>query len=76
MCRSDGGQPHYVNIQFHKRVTVEEVELYCNFKQDESYTPNKISIRAGTTFHDLKEIKVIDIEDPSGWISIPLTATK
>jgi len=28
--------------------------LFIDFKNDESYTPNKISIRAGTTLQDLK----------------------
>ena len=30
------------------------VALYVNFKLDESYTPSKISIRAGDGFHNLK----------------------
>ena len=28
--------------------------IYTDFKFDESYTPSKISIEAGTGFHDLK----------------------
>jgi len=28
--------------------------LYVDFKLDESYTPSKISIRAGDGFHNLK----------------------
>lgn len=28
--------------------------MYLDFKLDESYTPNKISIRAGSGVHDLK----------------------
>ena len=32
------------------------VVLYVDFKLDESYTPSKISIRAGDGFHNLKEI--------------------
>jgi hypothetical protein len=30
------------------------VALYVDFKLDESYTPSKISIRAGDGFHNLK----------------------
>ena len=30
------------------------IALYVNFKIDESYTPSKISIRAGDGFHNLK----------------------
>mmetsp|Transcript_23903 Transcript_23903/g.28925 ORF Transcript_23903/g.28925 Transcript_23903/m.28925 type:complete len:178 (-) Transcript_23903:495-1028(-) len=71
--QSDGGQPHLVNIQFQKKVRLKELEIYADFKQDESYTPNKIAIRAGNSFHDLKEIKVVDLEEPVGWVSFSLT---
>ena len=35
------------------------VVLYVDFKLDESYTPSKISIRAGDGFHNLKVISLI-----------------
>uniref|UniRef100_A0A7S0RL68 Anaphase-promoting complex subunit 10 n=1 Tax=Pyramimonas obovata TaxID=1411642 RepID=A0A7S0RL68_9CHLO len=71
--QSDGGQPHLINIQFQKKVRLKELEIYADFKQDESYTPNKLSIRAGNSFHDLREIRVVDLEEPVGWMSFPLT---
>ena len=37
---------------------------------DESYTPSKISIRVGNTFHDLQEIHVQELNEPSGWVTI------
>ena len=33
---------------------LQQVAIYVDFKVDESYTPNKISIRAGNSFHDLR----------------------
>ena len=33
---------------------LQQVAVYVDFKVDESYTPNKISIRAGNSFHDLR----------------------
>ena len=88
ICRSDGAQPHYVNIQWNQRVNVsvstvtesrmlvfyfscqscrppqfmtqisvhllQELHLYADFKGDESYTPSKVSIRAGNAIHDLR----------------------
>lgn len=33
---------------------VQQLALYVNFSTDESYTPNKISVRAGNSFHDLR----------------------
>eukprot|EP00287_Rhodomonas_sp_CCMP768_P008166 CAMPEP_0196737732 /NCGR_PEP_ID=MMETSP1091-20130531/15368_1 /TAXON_ID=302021 /ORGANISM="Rhodomonas sp., Strain CCMP768" /LENGTH=210 /DNA_ID=CAMNT_0042081623 /DNA_START=123 /DNA_END=755 /DNA_ORIENTATION=+ len=71
--QSDGPQPHLVNIQFHKKVSIQEICIYCDFKHDESYTPSKISIRAGTHFHDLQEVKEVTLEEPTGWLSVPLS---
>lgn len=33
---------------------LQQVAINVDFKVDESYTPNKISIRAGNSFHDLR----------------------
>ena len=38
--------------------------------------PKKISIRAGTTFHDLVEVRVVDLHEPVGWVQVPLGAPK
>jgi hypothetical protein len=35
-------------------VYLQEVRLYLDYKADESYTPSKLSIRAGSAYHDLK----------------------
>lgn len=32
----------------------------------------RISIRAGTNFNDLQEIEVMDLNEPSGWVIIPI----
>jgi len=68
--RSDGPQPHLVNIQFHRKMVIHHIRVYTDFKLDESYTPAKISIRSGTTFHDLQEIHVQELHEPSGWHTI------
>ena len=39
--QSDGPQPHLVNIQFHRKTTIEDVCIYADYKSDESYTPNR-----------------------------------
>ncbi|KAK9993587.1 hypothetical protein SO802_023290 [Lithocarpus litseifolius] len=71
--QSDGAQPHLVNIQFQKKVMLQLVVLYVDFKLDESYTPSKISIRAGNGFHNLKEVKTMELDKPSGWIYLSLS---
>ncbi|PIA52698.1 hypothetical protein AQUCO_01000515v1 [Aquilegia coerulea] len=73
--QSDGAQPHLVNIQFQKKVKLQLVVLYVDFKLDESYTPSKISVRAGNGFHNLKEIKTVELVKPIGWIYISLSGT-
>ncbi|CAJ2635610.1 unnamed protein product [Trifolium pratense] len=71
--QSDGAQPHFVNIQFQKKVRLQLVVLYVDFKLDESYTPSKISIRAGDGFHNLKEIKAVELVKPTGWLYLSLS---
>ena len=70
--QSDGQQPHLINIQFHRKMTLVMLEFYLDYKLDESYTPKKITIKAGTTFHDLREMKSAELNEPSGWVSVPL----
>ena len=41
-----------------------EIALYADYKLDESYTPSKISVRAGNSFHDLREVRVVDLDEP------------
>ena len=61
----DGGQPHRINIQFHKKMSISQIWFYLDYKLD-GYTP-KICIRHGTTFHDLQDLHLLEVgEDPSG----------
>lgn len=32
---------------------MQRISLYIDYHQDESYTPNKVAVRAGSNFHDL-----------------------
>lgn len=50
----------------------QEISLYVDFNLDESYTPEKISVRLGNGCNDLKEFKSVDLDKPSGWINIQL----
>eukprot|EP00967_Tisochrysis_lutea_P033822 scaffold40242_cov35-Tisochrysis_lutea.AAC.3 len=55
-------------------MVIHNIVIYTDYKLDESYTPAKISIRSGTTFHDLQEIHVQELHEPSGWHSIMPTS--
>lgn len=70
--QSDGVQPHLVNIQFRRKTTVSEIMIFADYKQDESYTPNRISVRAGNHFHDIHEIALVEFNEPNGWETIKL----
>ncbi|CAG8690990.1 1574_t:CDS:2 [Acaulospora morrowiae] len=71
--QSDGTLPHLVNIQFPKKVPVVQISLWIDYKNDESYTPNKIVIKAGTNFGDLQDLRTVELEDPCGWVDIQLS---
>lgn len=74
--QSDGAQPHLVNVQFQRKVKVSEIALYADYKLDESYTPSKIAVRAGNSFHDLREVRVVDLDEPVGWTRVRLDVNK
>jgi anaphase-promoting complex subunit 10 len=70
--QSDGVAPHTVYIQFYRRSTVAEVCLYLDFKVDESYTPRRVHLRAGTTHNDLEDVRTLELDQPSGWVRVPV----
>lgn len=70
--QSDGGQPHLVTVSFYKKTKVSDIWIYLNYRSDESYTPQQISVRIGSSHHDLQEVQVVDLREPEGWIRIPL----
>ncbi|KAG5122173.1 hypothetical protein JHK84_040513 [Glycine max] len=49
------------------------IVLFLVFKLDESYTPSKVSIRAGDGFHNLKEIKTVELVKATGWAYLSLS---
>lgn len=68
--QSDGPQPHHITVSFPFRVQVASVKLYVDFKEDESYTPSKIAVSAGTSPSDLIEITSNEFNEPSGWLEL------
>ena len=70
--QSDGAAPHTINLAFLKRVNISQICIYLDFQLDESYTPKKISIRTGTSLHDLVDVTAIELHEPMGWVTIAL----
>lgn len=63
---------HLINIQFNQRKAVSQLAIYLDYNLDESYTPRQICVKVGMTLHDLEEVALIELNEPVGWVSIPL----
>lgn len=75
--QSDGHLPHYINIEFQRKVTISEVAILLDYNRDESYTPQRISVRAGNKHADLKEVATSELFDkPVGWKRFALKPCK
>lgn len=72
LSRSDGPQPHHLNIHFGHFASVRALRIYLDFDLDESYTPTKIAFFGGTAYHDLIEFATMTFVQPKGWITVPL----
>lgn len=44
--QSDDATPHYINVQFKRKMLIADICLYMDYKNDESYTPNKLVVQA------------------------------
>ncbi|KAH1213719.1 Anaphase-promoting complex subunit 10 [Glycine max] len=73
---------HFVHLANHIKVRIlmwgfillwQLIVLYVVFKLDESYTSSKVSIRAGDGFHNLKEIKTVELVKPTRWVYLSLS---
>jgi len=70
--QSDGPQPHHLNIHFSRLVSILSIRIYLDFEADESYTPTRITLLAGTGYHDLIPFSSLEFTQPKGWIDVPL----
>ncbi|GAA5865986.1 hypothetical protein JCM3774_005549 [Rhodotorula dairenensis] len=74
LWQSEGSQPHLINIQFPKKQSIAEIWLYADIGIDDSYTPQKLSVRAGTYHGDLHEIRLVELPNPTGWQVVKLSS--
>lgn len=70
--RSDGPQPHRLNIHFIKRVEIRALRLYLDYELDESYTPTKLEITAGFSPNMTIPYTTMELSTPKGWIDVPI----
>ena len=70
--QSDGAQPHTVAAVFPRLTAVTHVALLLDFDADDSYTPRRFTVRAGTHAGDIADIVSMEMHNPNGWIVVPL----
>lgn len=51
---------------------MQQISIYADVSLDDSYTPQKISLRAGTYHGDLHEVRYVEMISPNGWQHITL----
>lgn len=72
--QSDGILPHTISIDFPRLTPLLAVALYLDFQQDESYTPRKLRVQAGTHAGDVADVAAVTVNDPQGWVLMRLAA--
>ncbi|KAL4401986.1 anaphase-promoting complex protein [Malassezia pachydermatis] len=72
LWQSDGSQPHMVNIHFPRRTPVTHVSIYLDCHRDDSYTPTKILVKAGSHPYDLVDVRYREFLEPQGWFHFVL----
>lgn len=65
--QSDGSLPHSLDILFSKKVEISRVCVYINCSLDESYTPHRLELLAGTGYFDLQKVATLELRKPIGW---------
>ncbi|KAJ7105746.1 galactose-binding domain-like protein [Mycena crocata] len=71
---SDGPQPHFVTIEFPRKVAIQKLCIYLSHPQDDSYTPSALAIRAGTGPSDLQDVRMVTFDRPDGWITFDVSS--
>jgi len=71
---SDGPQPHFITIEFPRKVAIQKISVYLSFLLDDSYTPSTLAIRAGTGPSDLQDVRIATLDKPEGWITFDVSS--
>lgn len=72
--QSDGTQPHWVSIQFAERTSVCLLCVYLDHRVDESYTPRRVTLHAGSKPADLQQVGGFTLSEPCGWVTVALSS--
>ncbi|KAH9848426.1 anaphase-promoting complex subunit 10 [Lenzites betulinus] len=66
---SDGPQPHFITIEFPRKVSVQKLAVQLCYPLDDSYTPANMCIRAGTGPVDMQDLRIVSLDKPNGWVT-------
>lgn len=72
--QSDGLQPHTITLHFQQFVAISKVAIQANYRMDESYTPQRLSVSVGTRWSDMTCIRTEEVVEPQGWIVLPIVS--
>lgn len=72
--QSDGMQPHTITLHFQQYVAISKVAIQTNYRMDESYTPQRLSVSVGTRWSDMSCIRTEEVIEPQGWIVLPIAS--
>ncbi|KAH9412257.1 anaphase-promoting complex subunit 10 [Ordospora pajunii] len=67
---TDDVLPHAIQISFRKVRYVQAVQLFLSFSQDDSYTPERVEIRAGMTRESIHTIGSVVLIEPEGLVTL------
>ncbi|KAI0078293.1 anaphase-promoting complex, subunit 10 [Panus rudis PR-1116 ss-1] len=70
---SDGPQPHFITVEFPRKVAIQKISIFLSFPMDDSYTPCTLSIRAGTGTTDLQDVRLFSLDKPDGWLTVDVS---
>lgn len=59
-----GGGPH----------VSQKIAVCLSHKKDDSYTPERMGIRAGTSLRDLQDVRTVRFDKPEGWIEFTVSS--
>ncbi|PVU90977.1 hypothetical protein BB559_004358 [Furculomyces boomerangus] len=68
--QSTGPKPHVIEARFDSIISIKMVSMYLNVDLDNSYTPEKLMIQAGTCYEDLVNVINVSLNEPRGNVNI------
>lgn len=71
--QTDALTPHTLVLSFARRVRIVQLAMYIDAGKDDSYTPEVVRIRAGTSERDASHVSKLTLQPPPhGWVVVPL----